>query len=69
MPGITTYAVPSVSDDPEDGADVQFLLAPEEELDDIEEAPATWRVVNLWDPEQGSVSGGVNYGDPENGGE
>ena len=49
--------------------DVQFLLAPEEELDDIEEAPATWRVVNLWDPEQGSVSGGVNYGDPENGGE
>lgn len=44
--------------------DLQWLLDPERsdrEEEEEEEGPV--RLVELWDPEKGSVSGGTNYGD------
>lgn len=43
--------------------DVQVLLDPEleDEEDDDGPVPTRWRVVDLWDPVLGAVSGGVNY--------
>ncbi|WP_436889828.1 type I-E CRISPR-associated endonuclease Cas1e [Nocardiopsis dassonvillei] len=43
--------------------DIQVLLDPEaeDEEDDEVAVPSRWRVVDLWDPVLGSVSGGVNY--------
>ncbi|QVQ51557.1 type I-E CRISPR-associated endonuclease Cas1 [Spiractinospora alimapuensis] len=45
--------------------DTQLLLSlddPDFEDRFEEEVPKNWRVTDLWDPETGSVAGGVNYG-------
>lgn len=46
--------------------DVQLLLTLDESDQQVDDEPVDgWRVVDLWDPERGSVDGGVNYGGPE----
>lgn len=41
--------------------DIQSLLDPDLDTDEEETTPDRWQVVNLWDPDSGSVAGGVNY--------